>query len=590
MPTTVNITTVATAVQVDISTARDAYQIAVAEGFVGTRAEWLASLSAADPNAVVVASPANNDMIQRVGGSWVTRTLAQVKTALGLGTAATVNTGTTSGTIPLIGAGDKLSASLLPSIAITESVSVANTAARLALTSAQAAGKAVVEANTGNSYMLVTGGVPATSGDWLQVGDRDVTWGEVSGKPTTFAPIIGATAADAVAGNDGRLTDERIPTAVGLTSKFGTNKATIADADKFAILDSEATDAPKHSLFSLIKSTLLTYFSGLFESKPVLVTGNVTLENDKVYHNVSGDNTYANVVTNVDGKGYEVFVVAGSPTISGGPGFVPGYSLLPGHHLKRVWDAATSGYKDTLLRGSHTGTSSGTNTGDQTNISGNAATVTTNANLTGHITSTGNAAVLGSFTLAQLNTAVSDADIARTDAANTFAGPQAFSSTTRPVSSATGLPEATSLMLRSDCDARYSGPKFSAKNNANQTVTTSTETKMVFDVEEFDTAGAYDTSLSRFTPQKAGYYHLMVSFRFTVNYNSTVVYIYKNGSVFKRIKQANNAGLSNFNASILVYANGTTDYFEAYIWHNKGSDVLVEASDIDTYFSGFYIP
>ena len=42
---------------------------------------------------------------------------------------------------------------------------------------------------------------------------------------------------------------------------------------------------------------------------------------------------------------------------------------------------------------------------------GNASTVTTNANLTGHITSTGNAAVLGSFTTAQLNTAISDGTI-----------------------------------------------------------------------------------------------------------------------------------------------------------------------------------
>jgi len=45
------------------------------------------------------------------------------------------------------------------------------------------------------------------------------------------------------------------------------------------------------------------------------------------------------------------------------------------------------------------------------NISGNAATVTTNANLTGHITSVGNAAVLGSFTKAQLDTAVSDGNV-----------------------------------------------------------------------------------------------------------------------------------------------------------------------------------
>lgn len=55
--------------------------------------------------------------------------------------------------------------------------------------------------------------------------------------------------------------------------------------------------------------------------------------------------------------------------------------------------------------------------GVMTNVTGTAAgltagTVTTNANLTGHVTSVGNAAVLGSFTVAQLNTAISDADVA----------------------------------------------------------------------------------------------------------------------------------------------------------------------------------
>jgi len=40
-----------------------------------------------------------------------------------------------------------------------------------------------------------------------------------------------------------------------------------------------------------------------------------------------------------------------------------------------------------------------------------AGNVTTNANLTGHITSTGNAAILGAFTVAQLNTALSDGAI-----------------------------------------------------------------------------------------------------------------------------------------------------------------------------------
>lgn len=72
--------------------------------------------------------------------------------------------------------------------------------------------------------------------------------------------------------------------------------------------------------------------------------------------------------------------------------------------------------------------------GVATNLTGTAASltagnVTTNANLTGHVTSTGNAAILGSFTIAQLNTAVSDADVAILGA-NTFTGVQTLTSAT----------------------------------------------------------------------------------------------------------------------------------------------------------------
>jgi hypothetical protein len=54
--------------------------------------------------------------------------------------------------------------------------------------------------------------------------------------------------------------------------------------------------------------------------------------------------------------------------------------------------------------------------GVATNLTGTASgltagTVTTNANLTGHVTSVGNAAVLGSFTKSQLDTAVSDGNV-----------------------------------------------------------------------------------------------------------------------------------------------------------------------------------
>jgi hypothetical protein len=87
------------------------------------------------------------------------------------------------------------------------------------------------------------------------------------------------------------LTDERVPTAAGLTSKFGTNKATIADGDKFAILDSAATDAPKHSLFSLVKSTLKTYFDTLYAATLGADDNYVTDAEKTVIGNTSGTNT-----------------------------------------------------------------------------------------------------------------------------------------------------------------------------------------------------------------------------------------------------------------------------------------------------------
>jgi trimeric autotransporter adhesin len=55
-----------------------------------------------------------------------------------------------------------------------------------------------------------------------------------------------------------------------------------------------------------------------------------------------------------------------------------------------------------------TGLTSITSTSFVGSLTGNADTVTTNANLTGHITSVGNAAVLGSFTSAELLAAITD--------------------------------------------------------------------------------------------------------------------------------------------------------------------------------------
>jgi len=83
--------------------------------------------------------------------------------------------------------------------------------------------------------------------------------------------------------------------------------------------------------------------------------------------------------------------------------------------------------------------------GVMTNTTGTASgltagNVTTNANITGHVTSVGNASVLGSFTLAQLNTAVSDATLVDLDNSDTL--------TNKVISLTSNTLTATSLELK----------------------------------------------------------------------------------------------------------------------------------------------
>lgn len=85
------------------------------------------------------------------------------------------------------------------------------------------------------------------------------------------------------------------------------------------------------------------------------------------------------------------------------------------------------------------GNTSGTNTGDQTNISGNAATVTTNANLTGVVTSVGNATSIA-------NSAITNAMLANAAVANlsgTNTGNQTITLTGDVTGSGTGSFAAT---------------------------------------------------------------------------------------------------------------------------------------------------
>jgi hypothetical protein len=139
------------------------------------------------------------------------------------------------------------------------------------------------------------------------------------------------------------------------------------------------------------------------------------------------------------------------------------------------------------------------------------------------------------------------------------------------------------------------GPAFSAYLGSNQTVTNSVNTKVQCNTEEFDTASCYDTSLFRFTPNVAGYYQFnwQISVRSATNVIRFASYLYKNGSSAKHGGDIafNSSGANGFKigGSGLVYANGTTDYFEmfAYVETSSGTNVFNTNGGADSFFQGF---
>lgn len=129
-------------------------------------------------------------------------------------------------------------------------------------------------------------------------------------------------------------------------------------------------------------------------------------------------------------------------------------------------------------------------------------------------------------------------------------------------------------------------PAFSAYLGTNQSVSSSTYTKIQCNVEEFDTNSNYDNATNyRFQPTIAGYYQI----NGTVNVGTSlitrgIVYLYKNGVGFKR---GNDLSVGNsMNVSAVVLLNGTTDYLELYGYVTATTPLFYST---DTYFSGVLV-
>lgn len=160
----------------------------------------------------------------------------------GLGTAAALNTGTSAGNVVAVGSDGKISSDLLPALAITDTSVVGSEAEMLALSVQK--GDVAVRTDLGKSFILKA--TPATQlANWQELLSPESPIQSVNGKTGTVTLAASDVGAEPVLNNK-------------------TAKASVADNDGIVILDSAASNGTKKLLWSVIKSTLKTYFDGLY--------------------------------------------------------------------------------------------------------------------------------------------------------------------------------------------------------------------------------------------------------------------------------------------------------------------------------------
>jgi hypothetical protein len=140
--------------------------------------------------------------------------------------------------------------------------------------------------------------------------------------------------------------------------------------------------------------------------------------------------------------------------------------------------------------------------------------------------------------------------------------------------------EATGIKWATASSASF--PAFSATPSSSLTPSASTDTKVLFQTETFDTAGNFASST--FTPTTAGYYQININLLCNNN-GRVIVYLFKNGGVWTRLVDYNNANNLVATGSSVVNMNGTTDYLEVYIWMSGGTRTVDSGATV-TQFNG----
>lgn len=121
-------------------------------------------------------------------------------------------------------------------------------------------------------------------------------------------------------------------------------------------------------------------------------------------------------------------------------------------------------------------------------------------------------------------------------------------------------------------------------------------TKVLFDAKQWDDANWFNATNSRYAPQRAGRYSLNASVRVigTAGNARLALMLFKNGILLLYLSHQHTSGSAqpmNISGTAIVEANGTTDYFEVFVFHNFGASTAdIEEGSTSTYFQGYKLP
>lgn len=250
--------------------------------------------------------------------------------------------------------------------------------------------------------------------------------------PTLVTPNIGVATATSINGS----TIPSSKTLVVTTDKLNVLAATSSSELAGVISDETGTGSLVYSNSPTLVTPALGTPSALVGTNITGTAAGLTAGTVTTIPNLTGDVTSIGNATTlptatVIGKTLAGFT-SGAGTVSSADSILSAIQKLDGN---------TNAVSGDYVTRTTTQTISGTKTFTNTivgNINGNAATVTTNANLTGAVTSVGNATLLGSFTSANLSTALTD---------ETGSGANVFANTPTLVTPVLGAATGTSLAL-----------------------------------------------------------------------------------------------------------------------------------------------